>query len=320
MKDRVVSESLISIIIPAYNEESNIAILLGKLVLALESYKYEIIFIDDGSTDNTLGIIAKIHHEMPNVHFISFSRNFGHQNALKAGIDYSNGDLIISMDADLQHPPYIIKEMIMKWEEGFDIVYTKRIEQPDLPLFKKLTSTFFYKTLNLLSDTSIDSGTSDFRLIDKEIANLIRHTTESNLFLRGFISWLGFKQYKIVFSPEKRHSGKTKYSFVKMLGFGLNGITSFSIKPLRLSIYLGLLVSSIAFVYAFYAIYIYFFTQKVVSGWTSVLASVLFLGGVQLFILGIIGEYLGKMFMNVKKRPDYIITNTSLNKSHDKDS
>ena len=137
MKDRVVSESLISIIIPAYNEESNIAILLGKLVLALESYKYEIIFIDDGSTDNTLGIIAKIHHEMPNVHFISFSRNFGHQNALKAGIDYSNGDLIISMDADLQHPPYIIKEMIMKWEEGFDIVYTKRIEQPDLPLFKK---------------------------------------------------------------------------------------------------------------------------------------------------------------------------------------
>lgn len=303
----------ISVIIPVFNESGNIIPLTTKLNKVLNEYpNRQLLFIDDGSTDDTLQILRQLHQQDNRIQYISFSRNFGHQHALRCGIDHADGNCVISMDGDLQHPPELIPEMIKKWQEGFDIVYTQRIEEQGIKSFKKLTSALFYKLMNSLSDVTIEPGTADFRLLDARVASLIRNSHEQNLFIRGFVSWLGFKQYKITYSPAPRHSGTTKYSFRKMLSFALNGITSFSIKPLRFSIFAGIFISIMAFVYAMYAIILYlFYPEKAVPGWASVLVSVLFIGGIQLLFLGVLGEYLGKLFMQAKQRPGYIIKETS---------
>ena len=301
----------VSIVIPAYNEEGNVRVISNRILEVLDGqYAYEIIFINDGSSDRTLERLKELNAENPNIHYISFSRNFGHQNALKAGIDYATGDCIISMDADMQHPPEFIPEMLQRWQEGYDIVYTKREEVKTLPYFKRKTSSLFYKLMNRMSDIEIEPGAADFRLVDRKVAQVLRDSRESNLFMRGFISWIGFRQYKIDYRPAERFSGTTKYTVKKMLLFAINGITSFSVKPLQFSIALGLLMSAGAFLYALYAIYMHFFTDSTISGWTSVLVSVLFVGGIQLFILGIIGEYIGKIFMQTKNRPTYIVRET----------
>lgn len=302
----------ISIVIPAYNEEGNIVPLFEAITQALKDFQEtEILFIDDGSSDGTLEQIKSLRAAHPQVQYLSFSRNFGHQNALRCGLAYATGDCIISMDADMQHPADLIPEMITRWQNGYDIVYTQRMDDTG-GFSKKLTSALFYRVMNWLSDVKIEKGTADFRLIDRTVADVLKNVKEPDLFVRGFISWMGFKQYKIQYTAGERFSGKTKYSFRKMFSFALHGITSFSIRPLRFSIILGTVCSALAFTYILYAMYINLFTDKAVPGWASTVVTGLFMGGIQLLFMGVIGEYLGKLFIQSKQRPNYIIRETSL--------
>lgn len=302
----------VSVIIPVYNEEGNIQPLLQQLLSILQQYPaYEILFVDDGSRDQSLEVIKEAKTQNSNIHFISFSKNFGHQLALKAGIDHADGDCVISMDADLQHPPDLITRMIGKWQEGYDIVYTTRKEDPKLSFIKKTTSSFFYKLINFISDVKLEEGSADFRLMDRSVADTVKKFNEPHLFLRGLVSWMGYKQFAIPYSPDERLTGESKYSFKKMLLFAINGITSFSVKPLKLSVVLGFIISLLALLYGLYAAYIGLFTDKAITGWTSLAVSVLFIGGLQLMMIGILGIYLGQVFMQTKGRPSYIIKERS---------
>jgi glycosyltransferase involved in cell wall biosynthesis len=300
----------ICIVIPAYNEKENLAELCRQITKFLKQAKignYQILLVDDGSTDGTLDEIKRIAKQDQHISYLSFSRNFGHQAALRAGIAYGEGDAIITMDADLQHPPELIPELIRQWQQGYDIVYTRRQDDAGISLFKRVTSRLFYRLLNRLSGLAIEVGAADFRLIDAQVAGVIKELPESDLFLRGFISWSGFKTYAIDYRPSPRLSGKSKYSFKQMIALALHGFTQFSIKPLRLANFLGFIFALTGAVYGIYAIWQHVQTHGTISGWTSVIVSILLIGGAQLIILGIIGEYLGRTFMQTKQRPDYII-------------
>ncbi|UCH93852.1 MAG: glycosyltransferase [Candidatus Aminicenantes bacterium] len=302
----------VSIVIPAFNEAGNIELLVKKLKdILMDYYNYEILFVDDGSEDNTLEILQGLHQENKRIGYLSLSRNFGHQNALKAGLDHAIGDCVITMDADLQHPPYLIPQLITKWQEGYEMVYTIRLDDPRVSFLKRKTSNLFYKLMNWLSDIHIPKGAADFRLLDRSVVDVLKDTKEYHLFIRGITAWVGFRQYALEYAPDKRYSGKSKYTVKRMAGFALTGITSFSLKPLRLSILLGLFFAVLAFGYGVYAILTKLLTDQAVPGWASVLASVLFIGGIQLIVLGIIGEYIGKLVMESKQRPHYIIRKKS---------
>jgi dolichol-phosphate mannosyltransferase len=302
----------VSIVIPAFNESGNIELLVKKLKDTLKDYhNYEILFVDDGSEDKTLEILKALCRRYNRLRYISLSRNFGHQNALKAGLDHAIGDCVITMDADLQHPPYLIPQLITKWREGYEVVYTIRLDDPRVSFLKRIISTLFYRLMNWLSDVHIPKGTADFRLLDRAVVDVLKDTKEYHLFIRGITAWVGFRQYAIEYAPDERYSGKSKYTVKKMAGFALAGITSFSLKPLRLSILLGLFFAVLAFAYGVYAILTKFLTDQAVPGWASVLASVLFIGGIQLIVLGIIGEYIGKLVMESKQRPHYVIKEKS---------
>jgi polyisoprenyl-phosphate glycosyltransferase len=302
----------ISIVVPILNEEGNIELLIQKVTNILENYSgYELLFVDDGSTDNTLDIVREKRRQNNKIQFLSFSRNFGHQNALRAGLDFATGDCVISMDGDLQHPPELIPELIEKWQEGCDIVYTIRKEDPNLPYLKRKTAGIFYGIMNRFSDIKVDKGAADFRLMDRSVVEVMKTIKENNIFMRGMISWLGFKQCGVEYSPDERHWGETKYTFKKMVKFAMEGITSFSIKPLRISTIFGYIFAALSFLYGIYAIFIKLFTNNTVSGWTSLLAGILFIGGIQMIMIGILGEYIGKLFIESKKRPNYIIKEKS---------
>ncbi len=299
---------LVSVIIPCFNEAENIFALVSELRNLPDKYTYEIIFIDDGSTDNTLMEIMKAAECNPDVRYVSFSRNFGHQNALKAGFDHASGDCVVMMDADLQHTSATINELLKKWEDGYEIVLAKDKVRQSNSFFKKVTSKLFYKIFSALSGINEAFMGSDFRLIDRSVvAVLVNDIKEYHLFYRGIINWLGFKQCVVDYASAKRLNGRTKYSLKKMFSLALNGTTSFTVKPLRLIIITGFVISFFAFCYGIYALYVFLFTDKAITGWTSVILSILLIGGLQLFFLGIIGEYLGKMFFEVKKRPHYLI-------------
>jgi dolichol-phosphate mannosyltransferase len=305
----------ISIVIPTYCEEGNIFELYEQLQRELsksEIHSFEIIYVNDGSNDNSLEKIKELAIRDERVKYIHFSRNFGHQNALRAGLDFAKGDAVISMDADLQHPPELIPTLIAFWRAGNKVVYTKRKDKNDLSFFKKLTSKMFYKLVNYLSETKLEEGTADFRLLDRSVVEALKNFNENNLFYRGIIPGLGFRQHGIDYIPNERFSGNTKYTFSKMVRFALTGITSSSAKPLYFSIYLGAFLALCSFFYALYAIYVSLFTTEAVAGWTSTIASILFIGGIQLMMLGIVGIYLGKLFSESKKRPNYIIEETNI--------
>jgi dolichol-phosphate mannosyltransferase len=305
-------QSLISIVLPCMNESENIEIIYNRIRECLPvEYMYEIIFVDDGSKDETLAAVKKLRSSDKNVHFISFARNFGHMAALKAGLDYAKGDCVITMDADLQHPPELIPEFIAKWNAGYKIVNTRRAMDPSLSFVKRKCSSFFYRLINSISDIKLENGAADFRLLDRVVVEVIRKAKENGLFLRGYINWVGFKTVWIDYQPSKREFGETKYSLAKMFKFAVLGLTAFSTSPLRLALFLGGVVSLFAFFYMAYALSIHFFSDAVLPGWTSVLVSVLFLGGIQLLVLGLMGEYLGRVFMQVKFRPDYIVAESS---------
>ena len=303
----------VSIIIPCYNEAEGLKPFYNELKKHLLTvYSYEIIFVNDGSSDETLDIIKNMRHDDEAIHFISFSRNFGHQNALKAGFDLASGNSAICLDADLQHPPELIPKMLEKWEEGFESVVTKRIDHDSISGFKKITSKMFYRLTNHLSDVKLENGVADFRLLDRKVLDALKNFSENQIFLRAIIQWLGFKQTIISYKAGERIAGKSKYTIKKMFSFALSGITAFSVKPLRFSIYLGLIFAVFSFFYGIYALVVFLFTNNALPGWTSILMSVLFIGGLNLLMLGIIGEYLGKLFIENKKRPNYIISDTDL--------
>lgn len=301
----------ISIVIPAHNEEGNIFLIhqrIKKVFSELQNYHFEIIFVNDGSRDQTQAKIEELATQFEEVKFIEFSRNFGHQPAVKAGIDRSNANAVISMDADLQHPPELIPDMIKKWEEGFDIVYTIRTYPKEISAFKRKTSSLYYKFLSKISDVNLrEGGGSDFRLMDSSVVDVVRNMNESDIFLRGLSNWMGFRQTGIHFTASERAFGESSYNLQKMMRFAFTGITAFSVKPLYLAAYLGFIFSAIAVLgYGIYVIHS-FVSGTEISGWASLIMTVVFFGGIQLIILGIIGIYLGKIFKQVKERPNYII-------------
>ena len=301
---------LISIVIPVYNEQDNLLVLYNRLKAVLDSSRYlhEIIFVDDGSYDCSWKLIEKFCVTDSSVKGIQLSKNFGHQFALSAGIDYANGNAVITIDADLQHPPEIIPKLIQKWKEGYDIVYTLRKENKGIGLFKKILSNFFYVVVNKLGHVAIPTGAADFRLLGRNVVESLKSIHERTRFLRGLVSWMGYKNIGIPYVADERFAGKSRYSFMKMLAFAMSGITSFSSFPLYVSAFLGLIIAMVSFLYGIFAIYTKFFTGKVVPGWTSVLVSVLFLGGVQLVAIGVLGEYLARVYEEVKQRPLYIVS------------
>jgi glycosyltransferase involved in cell wall biosynthesis len=304
---------MVAFVIPACNEQSNVLVIAGaiKNIMAPLMYDYRILFIDDGSTDQTLPVLKAEAATNNHIRFISLSRNFGHQNALKAGLDFADGDCVIMMDADLQHPPDLIPILLEKWEGGDDIVYTIRKEQTDLSLLKRKTSAIFYNIINNMSDIELEQGTADFRLMDRKVVDAFKQIREHDLFIRGLVKWMGFSQSGIAYYPAARLSGESKYTIKKMVRFALQGITSFSTKPLYMAAYLGFSFAFLSVLYIPYIVYS-FYQGHTVSGWASILAAIAFFGGLQLMILGIIGLYLGKLFMQSKSRPHYIIKETSL--------
>jgi len=304
---------LISVIIPAFNEADNIPIIAGSLLHNLQGLgAYEIIFIDDGSADTTLDKIKEMAAANSHIKYISFARNFGHQKALMAGIDHAHGDCVISLDADMQHPPELIPKLVEKWREGYDIVYTVRQESQQTGIVKRMSSKYFYALMNKICDVEIPQGSADFRLLDKKVVAELRRFKENWIFVRGIIAWLGFRQTGVSYVAQERHAGVSKYSFRRMLSLAGQGITSFSIVPLRIATAFGLGLSIVSFLYAVYALFQKLVFGTALVGWASVLVSVLFLGGVQLIFLGILGEYLGKMFIETKNRPTYVISEKKL--------
>ena len=301
----------LSLLIPCHNEAGNIVLLVKRVTEVLRDTDYEIIFIDDGSSDDTLTVIKKEAKISNRVKYIHLSRNFGHQAALKAGIDHARGNCIVTMDADLQHPPEKIPDMIALWQQGYDVVNARRNGNGERGIVKRITASVYYKLLNKLTDENIPEGVADFRLFDRKVADVIRALPERDLYLRGLFAWAGFRQTTITYNEEERKHGDTKYNLWRMLRLAGNGITSLSTKPLKLSLTIGVIFAFIAFAYGIYAIAMLIAGQTV-TGWTSVIASILFLSGIQLIVLGILGEYLGKLFMENKRRPVYIVKETNL--------
>jgi dolichol-phosphate mannosyltransferase len=299
----------ISIIIPAYNEERNVHPLHDKIsdVLTNIDCSYEIIFINDGSTDETENSILDIIQSDKNVKLISFSRNFGHMAALIAGYQFCKGDAAITIDCDLQHPPELIIELLNTWKNGYDIVNTIRKDISRKDFFKKITSKYYYKLFSWVSGFPLEAGSADYRLVSRKVINEFNVLEEQEVFFRGMVHWFGFKSISVSYIANPRYSGATKYNLKKMLQLATNGITSFSIKPLQMVTLMGFLVSGLTFIYMIYTMYYALFLKETVSGWTSLMLSVLFLGGIQLISIGVLGEYIGKIFMETKNRPRFII-------------
>ena len=303
---------LLSIVVPAYNEEAVLRESIHRIqsvaaLLKEKNLDTEVIFINDGSADKTLEILLDAQKNYPNLRVINFARNFGHQIAATAGMDAANGNAVVLMDCDLQDPPEVVLQMVDLWRGGYDVVYATRKSRAGETPFKKATAALFYRILNLLSDTAIPLDTGDFRLMDRKVIDSLNAMPERERFLRGMVSWVGFKQISLPYERAERFAGTSKYPFKKMFAFALSGILSFSIKPLKLASMLGIASSMIALLGLVYALYSKFVTGSVISGWTSLILSVIFIGGVQLFCIGVLGEYIGRIYNHVKERPLYIV-------------
>jgi dolichol-phosphate mannosyltransferase len=299
----------LSIIIPAYNEADNLEVLHKRLsdVLCALDHTYEIIFIDDGSQDRTQEILAVLHQRDQVVKVIHLSRNFGHQAAVTAGMQHATGDAVIIMDADLQDPPEIIPNLVAKWHDGYDVVYAVRRNRKE-NLVKRAAYFTFYRLLAKVADSPIVIDSGDFALLSARVVQAINYVPEHNRFVRGLRSWVGFSQIGIEYERDPRHRGQPKYSWFKLVKLAVDGIFSFSTIPLRLASYLGFFTSIISLIYLVYAILVKIIADQPPTGWASLVAAVLFIGGVQLIMLGIVGEYIGKIYDEVRGRPHYIIS------------
>lgn len=301
----------ISVVIPMYFEEEVAKECYNRTKNVLEKlnqYDYEIVFINDGSKDKTLEILEEIAKEDKKVKVISFSRNFGHQAAVTAGLKYTTGDAVVIMDADMQDPPEVIENMINLWEQGNEVIYAKRKTRKGETKFKLFTAKMFYKVLNGLSDVEIPKDTGDFRLADRKVVDVINSLPEHNKFLRGLFSWVGFKQVPLEYERQERVAGKTKYPLKKMLKLASDGITSFSTKPLKILGILGFISVCVSIIILIYALISYIFNlNQLTAGWTSLMVTITFLGGMQLLSIWLISEYIGKIYDESKGRPEYII-------------
>jgi len=304
----------ISIVVPLYNEEKNIRLMYDRLVSSILKItsNFEIIYVNDGSNDNSFLELVKLSNEDERVKYINFSRNFGHQIAVTAGLDYSKGAAVVIIDGDLQDPPEVIPEMYAKHKEGFEVVYGQRLKRKGDNFFKKITAKYFYRILKKITSINIPLDTGDFRLIDQKIVKDLKNMPEQNKFLRGQIAWLGYRQTSVFFERDERKFGETGYPFSKMLKFALDGITGFSDVPLQFVTKTGIFISFISFLVILYAIFSHFILERTITGWTSLIISSMFIGGVQLISVGIIGEYISRINKNVQNRPLYIVSETNI--------
>lgn len=304
---------LVSVVLPCLNEEDVLAETLTRLnemAVAQPGCRFEFIFVDDGSRDRTAQILWSAAAQDDRVKVMRFARNFGQQIAVTAGIEMAKGDAIVLMDADLQDPPEVVATMLELWKEGFDVVYGTRTSRRADTLVKRMTARMFYATINRLSEVPIPTDTGDFRLMSRRVVNVLRQMPERHRFIRGMVSWAGYRQTSIKYDRPERFAGNTKYPLRKMVSFAVDGILSFSIKPLQLSIALGLVAAGIALLGIGYALFMRMFTSTWVEGWTALMIAVLFIGGVQLLCLGILGEYVGRIYSEVKRRPLYVVAET----------
>jgi len=308
MTNQDKSRPLISVVVPALNEERHLAELATRIGRQFDSGKYEleILIVDDGSTDGSVALLHCLHECDPRVKAIVLSRNFGHQIALTAGLEHAAGAAVITMDADLQHPPELIPQLITAWEQGNEVVYTVRKHTAGVGLLKRWTSWFFYRVFNAISRTPIPAEAADFRLLDRRVVDAFCRLKEHARFIRGLVSWSGYRQAAIPFVADRRQQGTSRYSWLKMVRFGLDAITSFSSVPLRAATFLGFLSAIVGLPYALWGLYAHFILHTTQEGWTSLLIIMLFLGGIQLICLGVIGEYLGRIYEEVKGRPLYL--------------
>lgn len=304
------NDVICSVVVPVYNEEEVVNECYNRLKKVMDSTneKYEIIFVNDGSKDKTKQLVKEICDVDQNVKFIDFSRNFGHQSAITAGMNYSLGQAVVVIDADLQDPPEVILDMLNKWREGYQVVYGKRLKREGESVFKKATAKVFYRLLARLTEFDIPVDAGDFRLIDRKVCDALNKLDEKNRYVRGIISWLGFNTTYVEFVREKRYAGKTKYPLKKMIKFATDAVVSFSYKPLRATSYLGLFLSGVSFIYLIVMLFLKLFNvMNTVQGWTSLVAISLFFNGIVLLFLGIMGEYVGRIYDEVKARPLYVV-------------
>jgi polyisoprenyl-phosphate glycosyltransferase len=304
----------ICILSAAYNEGENLLVFYDTVKKVVDNlpYDFQYCFVNDGSKDNTLTIIKNLAQQDSTVKYISFSRNFGQQIALKAGIDSIDADAIVMMDSDLQHPPEMIPDLIQIWQEKkVNMVNTLREEDKELSWFKKQTSKRFYELLNEVSELKMEPGQADFRLIDRQVATILKNSKEHDVFLRGMIQWIGFQQFTVSYKANKRFAGESKYTIRKMMRLALDGITSFSVKPLYTAIYVGFFFAFLSLLYIPYIIYT-FVMGTFIDGWASLLVTVAFFGGLNLIVMGVLGIYVGKILIQNKERPLYIIQEQNL--------
>ena len=301
----------ITILIPCYNEENTLSLLyerLKKMFTIMPVYQFQILLVNDGSTDNTLNIIKNLRVSDKSVSYLSLSRNFGKENAMLAGLDYAEGDAVILIDADLQDPPELIPRMIEEWEKGYDDVYARRRSRAGETWFKRMTAHWYYRILRKLADIDIPADVGDFRLLDRQAVDALCSLREKQRYTKGLFSWIGYNKKELLFDRDARAAGNSKMNLHKLVGLAVDGITSFSVAPLRLASILGIVISSIAFIYLTIVIVKTLLYGDPVAGYPSMISVILFMGGIQLVVLGIIGEYVGRIFYEAKRRPDYLIS------------
>ncbi|WP_372637887.1 glycosyltransferase family 2 protein [Cohnella sp.] len=299
----------LSVVVPMYNEEEVIEVTYRRLKTVLDKLgeTYEIVFVNDGSRDRTADIVRSLCAEDRRVKLVEFSRNFGHQIAVTAGMDHASGRTVVLIDADLQDPPELIADMVAKWREGYDVVYGKRIERKGESWFKKLTAAAFYRLLRSMTSVNIPVDTGDFRLMDRKVCDALTSMRERSRFIRGLVSWAGFKQTSVDYVRDERFAGETKYPLRKMIRLSLDAMTSFSTRPLKIASVLGFVLSAVGFVYLFVVLYQRLFTDTTMQGWTSMIAISLLFHGITLSLLGVLGEYIGRTYEESKGRPLYLV-------------
>lgn len=299
----------LSVVVPMYNESENVETFYARTRAVLDALglSWEIVCVDDGSRDDTLARLIALQRADPRIKVLELSRNFGKEIALTAGIDAAIGDAVVPIDADLQDPPELIGEMVARWREGYDIVYATRIEREGESWLKRTTATGFYQLMTRLADVDMPANTGDFRLMSRQTVDALKLLRERNRFMKGIFAWVGYRQYRLEYRREPRHAGSSKWSWWRLLRLAIEGFTSFSTAPLQLATWLGLAVSAMAFAYAVHRIVYTLVTGIDVPGYASLLVTILFLGGVQLITLGIIGEYVGRIYQEVKQRPLYLV-------------
>jgi len=301
---------LLSVVIPAFNEELVIGECVKRVqaVLRKMACDYEIIFVNDASTDATLSLLLEEKAKDPRIKILDFSRNFGHQMAITAGMDHAKGDAVVAMDADLQDPPEFIPELVAKWQEGYDVVHAKRRQREGEPFLRLWAILLHYRLIRKLATIDLPVDVGDFRLLSRRALDALNQNRERHRYIRGLVAWLGYRQISIEYDRDKRFGGTTKYPVSKLIRLSLHGILSFSVLPLRLASFLGFLSAFAAFLYILYALFAKFVLHDVPSGWTSLIIAIFFLGGVQLLCIGILGEYMGMMHEESKQRPLYLIS------------